>query len=47
MDKLDRLMVIGMIIGVLIMSCSYTYIVAKRVSHVESITFGGARCPKA
>lgn len=46
MELIDRLMVVGMVVGVLIMTMTYTYTVSKRVAHVESVTFGGDRCPK-
>lgn len=46
MELIDRIMVVGMVIGVLIMSCTYTYVISKRVAHVESVTFGGDRCQK-
>lgn len=39
-------MVVGMIVGVYLLASVYTYNVSKRVAHVESVTFGGNRCPK-
>ncbi len=46
MKLLDRLMIVTMVLGVYALSTAYTYNVSKRLTHVESVTFGGDRCPK-